>query len=137
MNQQKLLQKPKLTNRYIRRSRRLQSFDSGDSDSDVRGLDHRDVVRSISDCEEDRFEVLLDELYDERFLERRDSACRTSVSNEERGMKEDVQQMQDLHMTASSRKIFEMSFSRAKPRLFPSIAIHQHDVACEKAKAYR
>ena len=32
----------------------------------------------------------------------------------------DEQQMTALHMIASSRNVFDISFSRAKPRLLPS-----------------
>jgi hypothetical protein len=70
MHEKQLLEEPELTNRNVRRSSSLQSLDSRDSDSDVSCLDHAHVVCAVSDSEEDRVEVLLDELDDEGLLER-------------------------------------------------------------------
>lgn len=75
MHQQQLLQEPKLTDRDVRRPRGLESLDARDTDADVRGLDHRDVVGAVANREEDRFQVFFNELDDEGFLERGDAAC--------------------------------------------------------------
>ena len=51
MNQQQLLQKPKLADRNIGTPGRLKTLDARDTDTDVRGLDHADVVRAVADSE--------------------------------------------------------------------------------------
>lgn len=70
VDEQQLLEEPELTDGDVGRSSSLESLDSRDSDSDVSCLDHAHVVCAVSDSEEDRVEVLLDELDDEGLLER-------------------------------------------------------------------
>jgi hypothetical protein len=69
VDEKKLFKVSELTDRDIGGSRGLKTFYSRDSDSDMCCLDHTDIVRSISDCEENCFQVLLDELDNESFLE--------------------------------------------------------------------
>ena len=52
------------------RGQRKTCLDAGDADADVGGLDHADVVDAVADGQEVRLLVLLDELDDERLLER-------------------------------------------------------------------
>jgi len=59
-----------------RRSQEKTNLDSRDSNSNMSSLDHRHVVRSISDGEKDRGSVVFDELDDESLLKRRDSALK-------------------------------------------------------------
>lgn len=48
MDKQQLCQVSKLADSHIGRSRRLQAFDTGYTDTDMGSLDHGDVVRSIT-----------------------------------------------------------------------------------------
>lgn len=59
------------------------NLDSRNSDSDMSSLNHGHVVGSISDGEEDRRSVVLDELDDESLLERRDSAWENEDASSE------------------------------------------------------
>lgn len=45
-------------------------LDSGDANTDVSGLNHANIIRTIANGKQNRFLVLLDKLNDEGFLER-------------------------------------------------------------------
>ena len=51
-----------------------------DTNPDVCSLDHADVIRAITDCQQDRLLVLLYQLDDEGLLKRRDTTCEESMS---------------------------------------------------------
>lgn len=68
VHEQQLFEEPELADRDVGRPGSLETFMARDPDADVGSLDHRDVVRAVADREQDRFEVLLDELDDERLL---------------------------------------------------------------------
>lgn len=58
----------------------LQTLLSRDSDSNVGSLDHRDVVGTVTDGKRHDAEVVLDEVDDLGFLQRRDSAADDRVA---------------------------------------------------------
>ena len=92
VDQEQLLEEAKLRDGDVGGARRLQTLhgdgqarvsagaggktflDARDADPDVCGLDHADVVGAVADGQEDGLLVLLDELDDERLLERRHAA---------------------------------------------------------------
>ena len=86
-------------------------------------LDHTDIVRAIPDGQKDRLLVFLHEFNNERLLQRRDATWLAALEwmRGKKGNGEILQQMTALHMIASSRKGFEISFSSANPKLFPSM----------------
>jgi hypothetical protein len=55
-------------------------LDTRNPDSDMSSLDHRNVVRSVSDSEKNGGRIRLDELDDERFLKGRNSTADHSLS---------------------------------------------------------
>jgi hypothetical protein len=69
-----------LSDSVIRRVDGLKTFLSRDADSDIGRLDHRDVVGSVSDGEGHDAKVVLDEVDNLSFLERRDSAADDGVA---------------------------------------------------------
>lgn len=81
VDKQQLLQVPELADGDVGGTRSLQAFVTRDADSDVRSLDHRDVVRTVADSEQDRLEVLLDKLDDESLLEGRDAAADNGLAH--------------------------------------------------------
>jgi len=70
MNEEELLEEAELADGDVGRPSGLQALVTRDTNADVRRLDHRDVVSAVADGEEDGLEVLLDELDDERLLQR-------------------------------------------------------------------
>lgn len=114
MHEQEFTQEAELRDRYIRRSGGLQPFDARNADSNMSRLYHADVVGAITNGQERCFGALFDELHHESFLQRRHPAC---VSG---GSELDPQHITALHMTASSSRTSEISFSKANVRLFPS-----------------
>ena len=81
MHKQKLLQVPELRDRYVGGTRSLQTlwtitisgleeclrtthFETRYTHTDVRRLDHADIVRTVTDSEQDRLRVPLNELND-------------------------------------------------------------------------
>jgi len=80
VNEEQTFEEAELTHRVIRGIDGLKSFFSGYSYSDIGCLNHRDVVRSISDRETHRTETILDETNDESFLKRRGTAADDSFA---------------------------------------------------------
>lgn len=70
MHQQQFSKIAELTNCYIGASCCLQTFDTTDADTDVCGLDHRDVVGAIADSKENSFRAPLNKLDDKCLLQR-------------------------------------------------------------------
>jgi hypothetical protein len=54
MDQQQLLQVPELRNGNIGTPSSLETFDTGDTNTNVRRLDHADIIGTVSDSQEDR-----------------------------------------------------------------------------------
>jgi hypothetical protein len=50
MYEKKLRQKAELTDSDVCRSRSLKTFDSGNADTDMRSLNHGNIIGSVSDC---------------------------------------------------------------------------------------
>lgn len=73
MHKQQLSQVSELTNGDISAPRRLKTLNPTDANADVRRLDHGDVVGTVADGQQDCFEISLDELDDQRFLQGRDT----------------------------------------------------------------
>jgi len=69
VHKQQLPQVSELTNSDISTPRRLKTLNPTDANADVRRLDHGDVIGTVADSQQDCFEVALDELDDQRFLQ--------------------------------------------------------------------
>jgi hypothetical protein len=74
VNEQQPLEEAELAHCVVGGVDGLKTFFTGDSDSDVCGLDHRDVVGAVADGEAHRTESFLDEANDEGFLKGRGTA---------------------------------------------------------------
>lgn len=82
MHKQQFSEISELTNGNICTPRSLETFDTADTDTNVCGLDHRNIVSTVADGEEESLEVTLDELDDESLLERRDTAADDSLAHD-------------------------------------------------------
>jgi hypothetical protein len=80
VDEQQLLQVLELRDGDVGRPRRLETFDARDADANVRCLNHGHVVGAVADGKQDRFGIVLDELDNERLLQRRDSAADDGLS---------------------------------------------------------
>ena len=69
-----------LRDRIVRRVDSLQTLFARNTDTDVRGLDHADVVRTVADRERHCADAILDELHDERLLERGHAAANDTLA---------------------------------------------------------
>jgi hypothetical protein len=54
MDQQQLLQEPELRNSNICTPSSLETFDTRDTNTDMCGLDHADIIGTVSNGQEDR-----------------------------------------------------------------------------------
>lgn len=69
MHQKQLAQIPELTNCNIGTSCSLQAFHTTDANTDVSSLDHRNIVGSVANSEQNGLLlVLLDQFHDQSFL---------------------------------------------------------------------
>lgn len=75
MDEQQLLEVPELRNGNVGRACGLETFNTRDTNANVRSLDHADVVGAVTDCEQNGLLVLLDELDDECLLQRGHTTC--------------------------------------------------------------
>ena len=60
MHEQQLSKEAKLADCEVSRACGLKALHAGDADTYMSSLNHRDIVRAISDGEKDALEVLLD-----------------------------------------------------------------------------
>ena len=74
MDEEELLEEAELADRDVGRAGGLEALNSRDTDTNVCGLDHADVVGAVADREQVRLEVFLHQLDDEGFLQGRNSA---------------------------------------------------------------
>lgn len=105
MHEEELSEEAELRNSHVRRSGCLQTLrmvsvesktgqvgtrlDPRDADSDMRRLNHADVVGTISNGQQRSVGAPLDELDNERFLKRRDSAADHCLAHD-RELQEDI-----------------------------------------------
>lgn len=68
MHEQQLAEETELTNGNIGTSSSLQTFHAADTDTDVSSLDHRHIVCTVSNGQENGLQMTLDKLDDESFL---------------------------------------------------------------------
>jgi hypothetical protein len=80
MDEEQPREEPKLSDSVIGRIDGLKTFLSRDTDTDIGGLDHRDVVCAVSNGESHDAKVVLDEVDDLGLLERGDSAADDGVA---------------------------------------------------------
>ena len=69
-----------MANGNIRTSGRLEAFDTTDSDTNMSSLDHTDVVGAITNGQQERLEIALDQLDDQGFLQGRHTTTKTSAN---------------------------------------------------------
>jgi len=88
-------------------------------------LDHADVISTIPNCEKYGLLVFLYQLHHQRLLQGRYATYQTDSIRCDVYLNKssDPQQITALHMIANSKNVFDSSFSRAKPRLFPSTVV--------------
>lgn len=75
MPQEQLCKVTKLVDGEIGCETRLPSFFAHNADSNVRGLDHRHIITSVTDTADALLGIILDEAGDFGFLSRRTAAC--------------------------------------------------------------
>lgn len=81
VDEQQLLEILELRDGYVRRAGRLETLNARDPYADVRGLDHGHVVGAVTDGQEDRLGIVLDELDNERLLQRGHSAANDGLKD--------------------------------------------------------
>ena len=69
MNQKKFAQETELGNGNIGGSGSLKTLDTANADTNMRCLDHRHVIGTIANGQEQRLEMPFDKLDNQRFLE--------------------------------------------------------------------
>lgn len=82
MDQEELPKVAELGYGHVGRPSSLKTLDTTDTNPNVGGLDHRDVVGSVPDGQEQRLEMAFDKLDDQGFLKGRHTAAHISLALE-------------------------------------------------------
>lgn len=73
MHKEQLLEVAKLSDCNIGTSGSLETFDTADTDTHMGSLDHGNIVGTVTDGQQQRLAVMLDQLDNQSFLERRNT----------------------------------------------------------------